>query len=100
MRGPSYGCLECHEPSRSLALNRNKRDPASLSTLSVRIYRYFDILIERCQHSHQLFHRNQFEMAPEQLGQGLLLDLDQLRGIGLRNLPLRHQPFQLNEGQS
>jgi hypothetical protein len=60
------------------------------------VYRYFDVLIERRQHAQQLFHRNQLEMAAEQLGQVGLLHLDQLGGFGLGHFALGHKPFELN----
>jgi len=50
-----------------IPLGRNERDPAGLTALSMRLYRYFHILVERCQHPYQLFHRNLLRLIPEQL---------------------------------
>jgi hypothetical protein len=63
----------------------------------VRLYRYFDILVERCQHPHQLFHRNQLKLTPKQLGQVRLFHLDQLGSLGLRDFALRYQLLELDD---
>jgi hypothetical protein len=46
---------------------RNKRNPASLATLAMRLYRDFHILVECSQHTDELFHRNQLKLATKQL---------------------------------
>lgn len=80
-------------PFRQL-LGPNKRDPAPFATLPMWLYLYFDVLIERRQHAQQLLHGNQLELPLKQLGDVGLLHADELRGFGLSDLPLRHQPLQ------
>ncbi|WP_442869586.1 hypothetical protein [Bradyrhizobium sp. CCBAU 11386] len=89
--------VECHEPSLSAALGRNKRDPASLAALPMWLYRYFNVLVERREHAPQLFHRNQLEKPSKQLRQVGLFHLNQLRGFNLDDFPLGHRPLQLND---
>jgi hypothetical protein len=64
MCGVDRGCFETHEfsPSSIRLGCPNKGDQASVAMLATRLYRYFHILVEGCEHRRQLFHRNQLEM--------------------------------------
>ena len=52
----------------SLLGSRNESNPASLAALAMRLYRDFHILIECGEHPQQLLHRNQLQLAPQELG--------------------------------